>query len=182
MGNQVATNSVGQDGPFGSNSFAKNIRLRVGKRFLRLNCGGQLHLIAHIEQTVPDNSFTFAIQEHTVESDDTDGRADILSAFKLIAVRCGKQYYLCAEKKYQERRCPIRVSFQPIAARPDDGATWLVKRVPGDRYIMESYKFPGYCVAATDDGRSVGLQRMSKARRNKQLTFYPITMEQHIYR
>jgi len=40
----------------------------------------------------------------------------------------------------------------------------------------------GRFVAATDDGRSVGLQRMSKARRNKQLTFYPITMEQLIYR
>ena len=172
MGNRPATTLVGQD------SLNKKIRLRVGRKFLRLKCGEQPHLIDHIKEAVPDDSFTFLLQQFAPEDDDTDGNVEILITSKLKAVRCGMEYYLCAERNYHERRCPIRVSFEKN--KQDASSTWILKRIPGDRYIMESYKFQNYCLASAD-GR-LCIQRISRARRNKQLTFYPISKEQYIHR
>ena len=195
MGN-VQGNSSRNQQPRLSSSFQEVatdelLRIRVGAHFLRLKCG-EAHplLIAHITDVQKDDSYSFHIEKggEAVEYDDVDGTITVITHFQLKAVRCGKEYCLTVRKNYEDQLCPLMATFEPQAGAPsgerslggDD--TWILMRVPGDRYVMESCQFRDYCLASDEEGQ-LCLQRVSEARRNKQLTLYPVRrLRPHISR
>ena len=101
-----------------------------------------------------------------------DGREVLLTTTRIKAIRCGRVYYLCAKENFHTRPYSCQASFEKGQQADADSSTWILREVPGDKFVLESYKFRGYCLSNKDG--QLGLQREGGTRRVKQVTFYPI--------
>lgn len=148
----------------------KAVMLRVGRQFLRVNHAGEPCLISNVTQTVPDNRYTFWLADEKADEDHVDG--EVLLTIRIQATRCGRAYYLCARENFRTHPYSYEVSFEKSRQATADCSTWILRRIPGEKFVLESYKFRKYCLS-NQDGQ-LCLQRVSRARRDKHVTFYPI--------
>ena len=153
-------------------SAERAVMLRVGRQFLRVNHAGNHRLVSSVCEAVPDNGYTFWLADEKAEEDTVDGREALLTTTRIEALRCGRVYHLCAKENFHTHPYSCQASFENGKQADADSSTWIVREVPGDKFVLESYKFRGYCLS-NKDGK-LGLQRLGGARRAKHVTFYPI--------
>ena len=137
-----------------------------------MDCTGKATLVSEIAQPVPDQRYTFHLTHEKLAEDTVDGRFDMVKTLKLQATRCGVTYYLVAERSVRNPY-PYHVSFRRASQDPGSGSTWILRPLSGGKFWFESDKYRGYCLTNEDGGAS--LQRLSRARRSKQITLYHVS-------
>ena len=157
--------------------------LRVGRQFLSVDDGGAPCLLSHVTEGpggpgsgdgcrfwlaegAPDEDRVHGgVDSVDGRVDSVDGRVSVLTTTQLKAARNGHVFYLCASRDFRAPPYACGVSFQTDRQRAASGAccTWLLRRVPGGKFRMESLRFRGRCLA--NQGGRLGLQGEAGARR-----------------
>lgn len=147
------------------------VRLRIGNDFLRIECGGErLCLVSEIKQTVPDQHYTFYLNDVESHVDTTDGNTPILKSLRYRRLD-GKMAYLCAKNVFRRRPFSMEVTLED-EDRVTENSIWDVEWLPGNNCIVKPYKFRKYCLASHDG--KLCLERVSRGRRSRRCRFYHV--------